>query len=65
MRHSEAERFRGLEIDDQLELGRLLYRQIAGLGAVEDLSDVNADLAIYAGEARSIAGQAAGRRELT
>src|ERR1700730_2140810 len=60
LRHGEAERLGGLEIDDQLEGGRLLHR----LGAVEDLSGVNAALAIYADEARPIADQPAGRGEL-
>ena len=59
----EAERLGGLEVDDQLELGRLLDRQIGRLGALEDLSGVNADLAIGSREARSIADQAAGRGE--
>src|SRR5512132_1572450 len=36
----EAERLGGLEVDHQLELGRVLYRQIAGLLALEDTIDV-------------------------
>ena len=36
----EAERFGGLEIDDQLELGRLLHRQVGGLLALEDAIDI-------------------------
>jgi hypothetical protein len=36
-RDGEAERFRGLHIDHKLELPRLLDRQVAGLGALEDL----------------------------
>jgi hypothetical protein len=35
-RHGEAERFGGLEIDDQVELGRRLYRQVGRLCAFED-----------------------------
>src|SRR5215468_4049917 len=31
-RHREAKVFRGLEVDDEIELHRLLDRQIAGLG---------------------------------
>jgi hypothetical protein len=46
LRHGEVERFRGLQIDDQLEFGRLLDGQIGGLGAVEDLPSVNAGVAI-------------------
>ena len=60
MRHGEAERLGGLEVDDQLEGRRLLNWQIGGLGALEDLSDVNAGLATGSSEARSIADQAAG-----
>jgi len=32
----DAERFRGFHVDDQLELGRLLHRQVGGLCAFED-----------------------------
>jgi hypothetical protein len=35
-RHGEAERFGGLEIDDQVELGWRLYRQVGRLCAFED-----------------------------
>ena len=35
-RHREAERLRGLQVDHQLELGRLLDRQIDRLLALED-----------------------------
>src|SRR5882762_6862333 len=50
-RHREAERLRGLEIDDQLECGWLLHRQIGRLGALKDLSGINANLAIGGREA--------------
>src|SRR5215813_9220820 len=36
-RDGKPERFGGLEIDDQLELGGLLHREIGGLRALEDL----------------------------
>jgi hypothetical protein len=36
VRHLDAERSRRLEVDHQLELGRLRDRQIGGLGAFED-----------------------------
>src|SRR5271165_3289081 len=65
LRHGQAERLGGLQIDDQLEGGRLLDRQIGGLGALENLSGINAELAIYIGEARPIADQAAGHDGLT
>src|SRR5437763_15498967 len=64
LRHGEAERLGGLEVDDQLEGRRLLDRQIGGLGALEDLSGVCADQAKGGGETRSIADQTAGRHEL-
>src|SRR5258706_1082270 len=61
----QAERLRGLEIDDQLEPGRLLDRKVGWLGALEDPSGVDADLAIGSRDARSIADQAAELGELT
>ncbi len=64
-RDSQAERLGGAEIDDQLERRRLLDRQIGRLGALEDPSGVNAGLAKYSGEARSIGDKAAGRGEFT
>src|SRR6266446_5328470 len=54
-RDGEAERLGGLEMDDQLEFGGLLHRQIGRLGAAQDLSRVTTGLAIYTGEARSVA----------
>src|SRR5205807_1814773 len=39
-RHTETERFRGPEIDDQLELGRLLDRQVCRVGTFQDLINV-------------------------
>ena len=46
LRHGEAERLCGLQVDDQLEFRRLLDWQIGRIGAVEDLSDIDAGLAI-------------------
>ncbi len=40
-RDRQAEGLRGLEVDDQLELGGLLDREVAGLGAPEDPVDVD------------------------
>src|SRR3954465_2901840 len=54
LRHGQAERLSGLEIDNQLEPGRLLNRQIGRLLTLEDLSDVSAGLAKGRSEARSI-----------
>jgi hypothetical protein len=36
----QAEHLRRLEVDDQLEGGGLLHRQVGGLGALEDLVDI-------------------------
>src|SRR6267142_1754837 len=63
-RDREAERLGGVEIDDQLEPRWLLYRQIGGHGALEDLSGVGAEQAIHAREARPVADQAAGHDAL-
>jgi hypothetical protein len=41
-RNIEAERLRGLEMDDQLEFSRLHHRQVGGLGAFESLAGINA-----------------------
>src|SRR5260221_6775415 len=59
-RHREAERLRGLEVDNEFELGRLHDRQVSRLGALEDPSGVNAGLAQDSRKARCIADQAAG-----
>jgi hypothetical protein len=40
-RDGQPERHGGLEVDDQLELGRLLDGQVAGLGALEDFVRVS------------------------
>jgi len=40
LRDREAERLGGLEVDDQLELSRLLDGEISRLGTLEDLVDV-------------------------
>ena len=42
----EAEHPRGLEVDDQLELGRLHDRQVRRLRALEDAAGINAYLTI-------------------
>jgi len=37
-RHGETKRLCSLQVEDQLELGRLLHWQIGGLRAVEDFA---------------------------
>jgi hypothetical protein len=50
LRHGKAERRGGLQIDHELECGRLLDRQIGRLLALEDPSGGNAALARDSGE---------------
>ena len=58
----EAERLGGLEVDDQLELGRLHDRQVGRLRALEDAAGVDADLAIGIRQARCRSSSARRRR---
>jgi hypothetical protein len=44
----DADRLRGLEVNDQLELGRLQDGQFGRLGTVENAARVDASLAISA-----------------
>ena len=60
----EAERLGGLEVDDQLELGGLLDRQVGGLLALENSAGVDAGLTVRVGDAAAVAHQAAGRDKL-
>ena len=56
MRDRQTERLGGLEIDDQLEFGRLLRRQVGGLLAAYNPTGIDALQAIYGGKARPVAG---------
>src|SRR5438874_9405279 len=58
-RHGEAERLGRLHIDDQLEFGRLLNRQIGRLGAFENLIDVAACTAEQIGYVGTVYDQSA------
>ena len=55
----EPERLGGLEVDDERELGRLLDRQVGGLGALEDLVDIDGGALVHVLVARPIGHQAA------
>ena len=41
-RNSQAKRLRGFQVDDEFKLGRLHYRQVGGLGALEDAAGIDA-----------------------
>jgi hypothetical protein len=45
-RDGEAERLRSLEVDEQLDLGGLLEREISGLRVFEDTALIDAHLAV-------------------
>ena len=54
-RNFEPERLGGLEIDDEVELGRLHDGEVGGLRAVENTAGVDADLPIEVCDAGAIA----------
>ncbi len=59
----EAERLGGLEVDDQLVLGRRLHRQVGRLLALEDAVDVAGRSPVQIDQVGPIGHQAAGRDE--
>ena len=63
----EAERLGGLEVDDQLELGRLHDRQVGRLLALENAAGIDAGLAICIGDTalRSSSGRRPRRTRAT
>src|SRR5262249_204796 len=62
-RDREAERFGGLEVDDELELCGLFDGQIGWLGALENLVDVRRSAPKEIRNVRSIGHQASGHRQ--
>src|SRR5262245_41397108 len=54
LRNRESEGLRGLEVDDQLELCWLRYREIGGLGAFQDLADVHSGTTEHVRYARPV-----------
>ena len=63
-RHGNAERLGSLEIDDQLVLGRLLYRKIGGLLAPEDAIDIAGGSAMLIEEIGAVGDETAGGSEI-
>src|SRR5262245_26606491 len=59
-RQLKAERLCGLEVDHELELGGLLYRQVGGLLALEDAIDVPCNAPEVVDDVRAIGGQPSG-----
>src|SRR5713226_249385 len=60
----QAEGLGGLEVDDQLELGRLFDGKIAGLGSFEDLVHVGRGTPELVRNVRPIGNEARGLRKL-
>ena len=54
-RDRDAERPRGLEVDDQLDLRRLLDRQIGWLFAFKNATGINPDLSVGVGDTAAVA----------
>src|SRR2546427_12236157 len=62
--HRDPERLGGLEIDDQLELHRLLDGQVSGLAALQNLVHVGGGAPVEIGVIRAVAHEAASLRDL-
>jgi hypothetical protein len=58
-RDVEAERFRGLEIDNQLVFGGLLHGQVGWFGALENLVDVESRAPMEVIDVRTITHETA------
>jgi len=54
VRHFNPERFGGLEIDDEFELGRFFDRDIAGLGPMQNLVSSGSSVSRYLGTGQFI-----------
>jgi hypothetical protein len=64
-RYINAECCGGLEVDHQIELLRPLYRQVTGLGTVQDFRDVLPASSEHLGYVRSVSYQTADLRKFT
>src|SRR5262249_39022351 len=60
IRHGHAEGLGGLEIDDELEPGRQLDRQLARLGTIENAIDIGGRTPVAVGEVLAVADQSSG-----
>jgi hypothetical protein len=63
-RKGDAERLRGFEVDDQLDLGDLLHRQVGGFFALENAAGVDANAAMGIEIVGSVAHKTAHINEL-
>ena len=63
--HLDAELSRRLQVDGELEFGRLQHRQVGWLGALEDAAGIGADLVKHLGDVGPVAHQSAGRDKIT
>ena len=59
-RYGETERFRGLQVDDQLKFGRLQNRKIGGLLPFEDAAGIIPGVAVGVGQIDAIAHKPTG-----
>src|SRR5262245_16523008 len=60
LRNRDTQRLRCLQIDEEIELGRLLHGQVAGVGPLEDLVHTGGSTAPNIGCARPIRHEAPG-----
>ena len=56
-RYGQAEYLRRLEVNDQLEFGRLYDRQVSRFGAVENAAQINPCLSRHFGKNRTVSDQ--------
>jgi len=63
-RDRQAERLRGLEVDDELELGWLLDWEVTGVRALQDLVDIGRGATIQVGPQRTVRNQPSGTSDV-
>ena len=62
LRNSNTERLGGLEVDDQLVLGRRLHRQIGRLLSFENAIDISSRAPVLVDDIRPVGGKTPARR---